>query len=149
MQRINETAVGMSELARVVFSNPPQEPRSICIEMEPQTDNDIPQTDEERSKILYNNLFDFMCTGVKVLFKVNEINFKTVDKDQIKMINKYMNSIGYHVFLTRRWMVIEDVEKENETKSLVSFKVHFDVYSPDSSSVNFKSCGKVSSSNRL
>ena len=73
-----------------VFSKDPQEPNSIQLEI----DIENPNTD-----VLFSFLLEFALSGIKILYG-EDIQWWTLDEEQINTLNNYIQSIGFNMVIT-------------------------------------------------
>ena len=80
------------EFKHFLFSNPPQEKNSIKLEL-----------DNPNIKIglhIFQELLMIFTDGMKYLFgDGNNVNITNVTKENMDMINKYFESMGFHAFV--------------------------------------------------
>lgn len=102
----------LDQIANSIFTRIPQEPKSIKLELELESD-------ENNTNILYKDGIDqsvfnilFLVTykGIKILF--NHDNLLSLTKDQYNLLQKYVNSFGYILEVYGN-----NTEKTNEPKT--------------------------------
>ena len=108
----NGIETNIYEIARQIFSKPPQEPCTIQLMMS----HEIPE-EETLTDFEFNLMGEITVTGMRMLFGQNA-NPVTLSETDFDYLNKYIRSMGY------------DLKKEiEETDQQIICRVAFDRYS--------------------
>lgn len=95
MEQIDpELDENLEQIARTIFTGSPQEPNSIKLELELETDdtnNKIYKDGIDES--VFNILFLITYKGINILF--NYDNLLNLTKDQYNLLQQYVHSFGY------------------------------------------------------
>lgn len=90
----------LKAFAKTVFSEPPQKPNSLTLQLNTDTDTDIGETKEF---VIFKQLAQIMCEGIPILFKTNEkVNIHEITSKQLEKLNEYFQSFGWKIFLEKK-----------------------------------------------
>jgi hypothetical protein len=93
-----------------LIDNPPKDPCTI------QIGNTEFQSEEDTLKFLLG----VFCEGVKKVFHTETINWDTVDKSDLKHMNKYFASFGWNIIVERQSDKVNITGYNLETKKLLN-----------------------------
>lgn len=109
----NGIETNIYDIARQIFSKPPQDPCTIQLVMA----HEIP-SDENLTDFEFNLMGEMTLAGLKILFG-QDANPVTISETDFRHLNKYIRSMGY------------DMKKEvEETSTHIKCKVAFDRFNP-------------------
>lgn len=110
----------IQQVAKLLFSKPPQEKKSIVINFAP--DSDVFSPDDSPEQMFFT---DLALLGINMLWKHE--NIMQMTKQEFNVLQQYMESVGVRLIVTcndnkdNPW---ETVEK-NENVEFLRFKVVF------------------------
>lgn len=94
----------LRKIANSIFNTTPKDPCSIDLQLD--TDNSDQFDDSESDKVVSEILSALMCYGIQILFNVGpetgiKVNVGEITDQQLEFVNKYFNSFGWEIILTK------------------------------------------------
>ena len=115
---INNVEIDLEDLAFKVFTKLPSGPKSIYVSF-----------DDMHLKELFESLLTFLITGLKIRYpseNEGKVDLHLLTEEDLKKINKYMNSIGFSVNIEiitiPEWIMLIEPNFKDYSKILISNK---------------------------
>ena len=88
--------INLKQIANDIFSNSPQEPNTIDLQLHEQSDSF-----DNQDKVVFDILITLLSYGIQILFKTNgaKVDLRDINDMQIELMNSYFKSFSWEVEL--------------------------------------------------